>query len=105
MRRSSLLVLVLALAACHKPAGEAGSCRKNDNTCVAFRAEEGTAGKRMCAGATWTPGDETCPTGSLGTCKRAEQAERLYAGPPNNFTVASAKTACEFKGGTFVEAK
>lgn len=106
MLRSNLAILALVLSAgCHKPAGEAGSCRKDDNTCVAYSAEEGTAGKRMCGGATWTPGDRTCPTGALGACKRAEQTELMYAGPPSNFTAAAAKTACEFKGGAFLETK
>ena len=105
MLRSSFVVLALALAACHRPAGEAGSCHKNDNTCVAFSAEDGVAGKRMCAGAGWTPGEKTCPAGSLGTCQYPGETSVMYAGPPNNFTVASARSTCDFKGGSFVEAK
>ena len=105
MLRSSLLFFVLALAACHKPAGEAGSCRKSDNTCVAYGPEDSAAGKRMCAGETWTAGATTCPAGSLTTCQLTEHAEQFYPGPPNNFTIASAKTACEYKGGTVVGAK
>lgn len=100
MLRSSLFLL-LVLAACKKPAGEAGSCRRDDNTCVAFGAESGTAGKRMCNAGVWTPGEKSCPPGALGTCKHADETELVYGGPPNNFTPASARSACEFKGGTF----
>lgn len=110
MPRSSLVLalailgLALLAPACKKPAGVAGSCHRPDNTCVEFGPAEAAAGQRMCAGAMWSTGAGSCPPGALGTCKHGEETELVYAGPPSNYTAAGAKTACEFKGGSFAGA-
>lgn len=96
-------VLLLLLVACSKQQGEPGSClRGHDNACVEYTREQAAAGKRMCAGMTWANGANSCPAaGRLGTCTKKDVTEIVYSGAPNNFTAASAKSACEFAGGTF----
>jgi hypothetical protein len=105
--RVALLVPgVVVAAACHRDA-EPGSCHKErENLCVEFGSAEAAAGKRMCAGATWIPGDKSCPSASrIGVCtKKASSVEQLYGGAPNNYTRESARSACEFAGGTFAAA-
>ncbi|MDF2695600.1 MAG: hypothetical protein K0S65_3983 [Labilithrix sp.] len=81
-----------------------GSCfREHDNACVEYTTAQGAAGKRMCSGMKWTAGAATCPTANrLGTCVRGSGTEFLYAGAPNNYNAASAKTACEHDGSRFI---
>lgn len=100
-----LVVALLLLAACSNKA-EPGSCfRAHDNACVDYDQAQAAAGKRMCAGLTWAPGDHSCPTANrLGSCKSKGGAEFLYGGAPNNYTAASAKGACESGGGVFTVA-
>ncbi|MBX3199570.1 MAG: hypothetical protein KF894_15655 [Labilithrix sp.] len=103
-----LLAIVLAapatLVACSND--EPGSCfRGHDNACIDYDRPQAAAGKRMCAGMTWTPGEKSCPRNDrLGSCTRSGGAEWVYAGPPNNYGPASAKSACELNGGTFAPA-
>ncbi|MBX3260717.1 MAG: hypothetical protein KF782_13600 [Labilithrix sp.] len=105
---AALAVLVVALAAPAACANDAepGSCfRGHDNACVDYDRARAAAGKRMCAGMTWTAGERSCPRDArLGSCNKKSGAEWIYAGPPNNYGPASAKSACELNGGTFVPA-
>ncbi len=98
----SIWLACVALAACSKE-GEAGSClRPVENVCVEYNGSQGAAGKRMCSGMTWTRGEKSCPTAQrLGSCVKQGQIEHVYAGAPNNYTPASAKSSCEFGGGSF----
>jgi hypothetical protein len=102
MRWWSLAPGLLVLVACSRE-GEAGSCfRQPENLCIDFDRSQAAAGKRMCSGLTWTAGEKTCPVaGRLGGCAKAGHVEYLYAGAPNNYAPASAKSACEYAGGTF----
>lgn len=94
----------IALGACHRDEAP-GSChRERDNVCVEYPAPVAAAGKRMCAAGTWRDGASTCPTtGRVGRCvkKAAGEPELLYSGAPNNYTLESARSSCEFAGGTF----
>jgi hypothetical protein len=100
-----LVAIGASLASCSKP-GEAGSCyREHDNACIEYTPSEGAAGKRLCSGMKWTSGAGSCPSASrVGTCIKATVSEQLYGGAPNNYTPASAKTACEHGSGTFTTA-
>jgi hypothetical protein len=109
MRAAAYAVLFWAgLSAGCSNEGEAGSCyRAGDNACVEYPRSQGAAAKRMCAGLKWTPGESSCPKESrLGACARGKDAresgtEWMYGGAPNNYTTASAKSACESGGGVF----
>ena len=99
----SLSMAASLLLACSKGGEPPGSClRPQANSCSEYAAAEAAAGKRMCSGMTWTPGEKSCPgPGRLGACEKSSGVELLYAGPPNNYTPASARIACEAAGGTF----
>ena len=103
-RRIRAVIVVSALfgAACSKE-GEPGSChRPHDNACIDYDRAQGAAGKRLCAGLQWTPGEKSCPSADrIGSCAKKSGAEWVYGGPPNNYNASSAKTACEWAGGTF----
>jgi hypothetical protein len=102
--RAAILFCVIVAWGCSKKPGEAGSCRRDgDNVCVEFGAAQATAGKRMCDPAKWTNGAGSCPRENrLGSCVSPRDGARfIYGGPPNHYTAASAKTACEFAAGTF----
>ncbi|MBX3216677.1 MAG: hypothetical protein KF850_31875 [Labilithrix sp.] len=107
--RAALLATVLAapaaLVACSNDA-EPGSCfRGHDNACVDYDRPQAAAGKRMCAGMTWTAGEKSCPRSDrLGSCNKPSGAEWVYRGAPNNYGPESAKSACELNGGTFTPA-
>ena len=104
MRAAALAVVLGALLVACSTKGEPGSCyRAPDNACVEYTREQGAAGKRICSGLTWTAGENTCPKDHrVGTCTKAKDGvEWLFGGPPNNYTAASAKSACEFGGGVF----
>jgi hypothetical protein len=96
------LALTVSAAACSNE-GEPGSCyRSNDNACVDYDRSQGAAGKRMCSGMKWTHGARSCPTENrLGACARKGGTEWLYGGAPNNYTPASARSACEWDRGVF----
>lgn len=100
----SVLVLVLVLAGCSNE-GQPGSCyRDPDNACVEYGQPMAGAGKRLCSAFKWSEGAQSCPKDNrLGTCIKEKGAvtEIVYGGAPNNYTVATAKNACEFKGGVF----
>jgi hypothetical protein len=99
------LALVLLLA-CTKRTAEPGSCyHPLENSCTEYGPENALAAKRMCRPSDWRPGLQSCPTPTLGTCSRRGGKAFLYAGPPNNFTPESAKSACEFGQGTFARAE
>jgi hypothetical protein len=104
MASSTRLATLLgaALIACSN-VGEPGSCfRPADNTCVEYGRPSGAAGKRLCSGMTWTPGDKTCPAaGRLGVCIKPSGSEYVYGGSPNDYTPSGAKNACEWAGGVF----
>jgi hypothetical protein len=97
-------VLALLLASCSREA-EPGSCyRAPDNACVEYGRARAAAGRRLCAGLTWAAGEESCPAeGRVGACVKAREdtTEWLYSGAPNNYTAASARSACEAAGGAF----
>ncbi|MBX3204856.1 MAG: hypothetical protein KF764_07295 [Labilithrix sp.] len=103
---TAALFVVAALAGGCSSGADPGSCfRGHDNACVDYERAQAAAGKRMCAGMTWTPGDKSCRTaGRLGSCSKESGAEWLYEGAPNNYTASSAKSACELNGGTFTAA-
>lgn len=105
MRASDVaVVLAIALAACKRDAAPGSCYRTPDNACVEYGRSEAAAGKRLCAGLTWSAGEKSCPVQNrLGTCAKRDEhtTELLYSGPPNNFTPASAKSACEHAGGVF----
>jgi hypothetical protein len=105
--RWHLLLLSIVLVAC-KDEGEPGSCYRNpDNACVEYGKAMGGAGKRLCSAFTWRAGEKSCPADNrLGTCtkEKGTVTEIVYGGSPNNYTVATAKNACEFKGGVFMQA-
>ena len=104
--RAFFFLLAVIGAACSKQ-GEAGSCfRPNDNACVEYDRAQGAAGRRLCSGMTWTPGDKSCPpAGRIGSCAKKDGTEWLYVGAPNNYNAASAKSACELgSGGIFTPA-
>jgi hypothetical protein len=98
--RAALFALVLI--ACKSDA-DPGSCyRERDNACVDYGRAQAAAGKRLCTGYRWTPGEGTCPKdGRIGTCARDGRDEFLYSGPPNQLTPSAAKTICESGGGVF----
>lgn len=106
MRTWLLSLLVLVAAGCSKE-GEPGSCyRSPDNACVEYGKAMGGAGKRLCSAFTWTEGAQSCPKdGRLGTCIKEKGAvtELVYGGTPNNYDVATARNACELKGGVFLQ--
>jgi hypothetical protein len=85
--------------------GEPGSCyRTPDNACVEYGKPMGGAGKRLCSAFTWRAGAQSCPAENrLGTCikEKGTLTEIVYGGAPNNYSVATAKNACDFKGGVF----
>lgn len=101
------LVMPLALAGCSNE-GEPGSCyRTPDNACVEYGKAMAGAGKRLCSSFKWTEGAQSCPQENrLGTCikEKGTVSELVYGGAPNNYTAASARNACEFKGGVFTSA-
>lgn len=101
------LLFVVRIAAGCSNEGEPGSCyRTPDNACVEYGKSMGGAGKRLCSAFKWTPGAQSCPKEDrLGTCLKEKGAvtEIVYGGAPNNYTAATAKNACEFKGGIFVQ--
>jgi hypothetical protein len=101
IRATAVLLACAASLACSKN-GEAGSCfRDAENLCVEHTKEQGAAGKKVCVGR-WTTGEGTCPTANrLGTCTRRDGAEIYLSGPPNGYTAVSAKSKCEFGGGSF----
>ncbi|HVH47314.1 MAG TPA: hypothetical protein VM925_33495 [Labilithrix sp.] len=101
--RATVLFCAAIACACSTKAGEPGSCQRAiDNACVDYGAAQASAAKRICAADKWTTGEKTCPTANrLGSCTKKDGAEWIYGGPPNNYTAASAKTACEFAGGVF----
>ena len=107
MKRWFVLGIALLLVAC-KDEGEAGSCyRAPDNACVEYGKAMGGAGKRLCSAFTWKAGAQSCPgENRLGTCTKEKGAvtEIVYGGAPNNYSVSTAKNACEFKGGVFMQA-
>jgi hypothetical protein len=95
------LVVALLFACSQKPT-EPGSCyHPLENSCTEYGPSSALAAKRMCRPADWRPGEHSCPPERLGTCSRGAGKHFLYAGPPNNFTLDSAKAACEFGQGTF----
>jgi hypothetical protein len=98
LRHLATALLVLA-SACSKGA-EPGACmREHENACIEYGRDVATAGKRMCAGMKW---EARCPpSGRLGTCAKKDGTEFVYGGPPNNYSPATAKSACEWAGGTF----
>lgn len=102
-----MLFLSVFLVAC-KDEGEPGSCyRSSDNACVEYGSAMGAAGKRLCSSFTWHAGEKSCPAENrLGTCTKEKGAvtEIVYGGAPNNYSVSTAKNACEFKGGVFMQA-
>ncbi len=102
MRLLFAAAIVVAACGCSRD-GEPGSCyRDRDNACVEHGRAQAAAGKRMCSGFRWTPGEGSCPKeGRIGTCTRDGKDELLYAGPPNQFTPAAAKALCESSGGSF----
>ena len=54
-----------------------------------------------------TAGEKSCPgENRLGTCtkEKGTVTEIVYGGAPNNYSVSTAKNACEFKGGVFMQA-
>jgi len=106
MRGAVATSFLLLLAACSNK-GEPGSCyREPDNACVEYGASMGGAGKRLCSSFKWTPGEKSCPAENrLGTCikEKGGVTEYVYGGAPNNYTKPSAKNACEFRGGTFLQ--
>jgi hypothetical protein len=87
--------------ACGK--GEAGSCyRERENVCIQYDRATAAAGKRTCANLVWTAGENSCAAaGRLGTCEGKDGSRIVYGGPPNNFTAASAESACVASGGRF----
>jgi hypothetical protein len=95
-------IVLLVLAACSKQDAEPGSCyRERDSACVEHPRAQAAAGKRLCTGFRWTPGEGTCPKENrVGTCTRDGHDEVLYGGPPNYLTPATAKTQCEAAGGS-----
>jgi hypothetical protein len=100
----SFLLLPLTTAAACSEKSEPGSCyRDKDNACAEYGAAQSAAGKRLCSGMKWTPGAQSCPTANrVGTCVgKNSVAEYLYAGAPNNYSAAGAKSACEASGGAF----
>jgi hypothetical protein len=101
-----LLSIGLILAGC-KDEGEPGSCYRNpDNACVEYGKAMGAAGKRLCSAFTWRAGEKSCPAENrLGTCtkEKGTVTEVVYGGAPNNYTVSTAKNACDFKGGVFMQ--
>ncbi len=99
---AALLAFAAAATACSTDA-QPGSCyRPADNACLGYPRERAAAGKRLCSGMTWTAGEGSCPAlGRVGHCAHKEGSEILYTGAPNNYTAASARTACEHAGGTF----
>lgn len=98
--RAALFLFVLFAAGCSSKAGEAGSClSESNNSCTEYTAAQGAAGKRMCPTA-WKA--QSCPTEQrLGACTSRDGTRWMYGGPPNNYSAASAKSACEFSGGVF----
>lgn len=96
-------IFLFALAACDSKPAEPGSCfRPQENACIEHDAAHAAGGKRLCVGLVWTAGAGSCPPANrLGTCTKKDGAELLYAGPPNNYSAASAKLACEHGAGTF----
>ena len=99
------LVLGLFIAGCSNE-GEPGSCyRTPDNACVEYGKAMGGAGKRLCSAYTWKAGEKSCPAENrLGTCtkEKGKITEMVYGGAPNNYNVATARNACELKGGIFL---
>lgn len=104
MRRRAVVVLAFVVMSCSK-SSEPGSChREHDNACVEYGPGEAAAGKRLCAGMKWTPGETSCPTTNrLGKCTRASSSEWLYSGAPNRYTAATARRWCEQDGRVFTE--
>jgi hypothetical protein len=102
-----MLFAAIFLVGC-KDEGEPGSCYRNpDNACVEYGKAMAGAGKRLCSAFTWKAGAQSCPgENRLGTCTKEKGAltEIVYSGAPNNYSVSSAKNACEFKGGVFMQA-
>lgn len=95
---------LLLLSAC-TPAAKAdpGSCfRAVDNVCVEYPAAQAVAGRKMCTPPmTWAP---SCPPQSLGVCTKPNGREHMYGGAPNNYTPATAQSACAFAKGSFSSA-
>lgn len=100
---AGLAAIALLPSACSE--GEPGACfRETEGVCVEYPKSQGAAGKRMCSGMKWIPGENACPHDNrLGTCLKegGKVAEVQYGGPPNNASASSAKNACEWKGGVF----
>lgn len=101
----ALFAACSACAGCAKDA-DPGSCyRARDNACSEYGRAVAAAGKRMCTGFAWRAGASSCPLENrLGLCTKDGRDDILYAGPPNQFTPAAAKSACESGGGHFVAA-
>jgi hypothetical protein len=99
------LVFLAGVTGCSNE-GEPGSCyREPDNACVSYGAPMAGAGKRLCSSFRWIPGEKSCPAeGRLGTCTKEKGAvtELVFGGAPNNYNVATARNACELKGGVFL---
>lgn len=104
--RLTFLLVILAISGCSEE-GEPGACyRASENACTEYGRSQGAAGKRMCSGKKWIPGTKACPMeGRLGTCIKAgsNTSDIIYSGPPNNFTVGSAKNSCDWAGGVFLQ--
>jgi len=96
-------ILLALLLACEKTPEQPGSCqRPQENVCIEYDSTHAAAGKRLCAGLVWTAGASSCPTADLlGLCSKKDVEERMYSGAPNNYSAASARTACEHGSGTF----
>lgn len=103
--RASIVSCALLVLACSKES-EPGSCyHPNGNTCVEYDGSKAAAGKRLCSGMTWTPGEKSCPTANrLGSCVKQGHSDWMYAGPPNNYSPSSARSVCEWGGGVFTPA-
>jgi hypothetical protein len=100
-----IAVGVVAAAGCKRGGGEPGTCTADVlNVCTEYSAAAGRGGERVCGGGTWRAGAGTCAAeGLLGTCTLQGGAvvEHRYGGPPNNFSAAGAKRACETAGGAW----
>lgn len=101
--RPLLFFCLLVAAGCSNKPGEAGSClSESNNACTEYSVAQGAAGKRMCDDAHWKVGEKSCPTEHrLGACTSRDGMRWMYSGAPNNYSAASAKSACEFSGGVF----
>ena len=101
--RPLVFFVAVGLVACSNE-GDPGSCyRDRDNACVEYGRAKAGAGKRLCDGMRWIPGERSCPTeGRLGACVKKTGSDYVYGGPPNNYSLTAAKNACEWGGGVFL---